>query len=98
MRANNQNDQPERQEDRQHDPGHDLHSGSTLIYYLQQTLGYSPLVTGIAFLPISAGSAVTSNLSTIVLMPRLGPKPLVGFGMLAAPSAMVWLAQQFPHH
>ena len=26
-----------------------------LTYYLQQTLGFSPLVTGIAFLPISAG-------------------------------------------
>src|SRR5580658_9301265 len=29
-----------------------------LTYYLQQTLGYSPLVTGVAFLPISAGSAI----------------------------------------
>ncbi len=55
-----------------------------LTYYLQQTLGYSPLVTGVAFLPISAGSAVTSNLATIVLMPRVGPKPLVASGMLAA--------------
>jgi hypothetical protein len=62
-------------------------------YYLQQTLGYSPLVTGIAFLPISAGSVVADNLATIVLMPRFGPKPLVGFGMLAAAGAMVWLAQ-----
>ncbi len=26
-----------------------------LTYYLQQTLGYSPLVTGVAFLPMSAG-------------------------------------------
>ena len=48
-----------------------------LTYYLQQTLGYSPLVTGVAFLPFSAGSAVASNLSTIVLMPRVGPRPLV---------------------
>ena len=28
-----------------------------LTYYLQQTLGYSPLVTGVAFLPISAASS-----------------------------------------
>ena len=68
-----------------------------LTYYLQQTLGYSPLVTGIAFLPISAGSAVTSNLATIVLMPRFGPKPLVASGMLAAAGAMAWLAQLGPH-
>jgi EmrB/QacA subfamily drug resistance transporter len=68
-----------------------------LTYYLQQTLGYSPLVTGIAFLPISAGSAITSNLATIVLMPRFGPRPLVASGMLAAAGAMVWLAQLGPH-
>src|SRR5712691_5433882 len=29
-----------------------------LTYYLQQTLGYSPLVTGVAFLPISGGLIV----------------------------------------
>jgi MFS family permease len=68
-----------------------------LTYYLQQTLGYSPLVAGVAFLPISVGSAVTSNLATIVLMPRLGPRPLVASGMLMAAGAMVWLAQLGPH-
>src|SRR5271156_6005790 len=68
-----------------------------LTYYLQQTLGYSPLVTGVAFLPISGGLVVASNLSTIVLMPRFGPKPLVASGMLAAAGAMVWLAQLGPH-
>ena len=68
-----------------------------LTYYLQQTLGYSPLVTGVAFLPISAGLILASNLSTIVLMPRFGPKPLVASGMLAAAGAMAWLAQLGPH-
>ena len=55
-----------------------------LTYYLQQTLGYSPLVTGVAFLPLSGGIIVAANLSTIVLMPRIGPRPLVAFGLLAA--------------
>jgi EmrB/QacA subfamily drug resistance transporter len=68
-----------------------------LTYYMQETLKFSPLVTGVAFLPISVGSAVVSNLSTIVLMPRFGPKPLVGCGMLTASGAMVWLAQLGPH-
>ena len=68
-----------------------------LTFYMQRTLGYSPLVTGVAFLPISAGSALTSNLSTIVLMPRFGPKPLVGIGMLTASGGMVWLAQLGAH-
>ncbi len=68
-----------------------------LTYYLQQTLGYSPLVTGAAFLPISAGLILASNLSTIVLMPRTGPRPLVALGMLAAAGGAAWLAQLGPH-
>jgi hypothetical protein len=68
-----------------------------LTYYLQQTLGYSPLVTGVAFLPISAGLVVASNLSTIVLMPRVGPRPLIASGMLAAAGGTAWLAQLGPH-
>ena len=68
-----------------------------LTYYLQQTLSYSPLVTGVAFLPLSAGLIIAANLSTTVLMPRTGPRPLVASGMLAAAGAMVWLAQLGPH-
>jgi EmrB/QacA subfamily drug resistance transporter len=68
-----------------------------LTYYLQQTLAYSPVVTGFAILPIAGGIAVAANLSTIVLMPRLGPKPLVATGMLIAAGAMTWLAQLGPH-
>jgi EmrB/QacA subfamily drug resistance transporter len=68
-----------------------------LTYYLQQTLRYSPLVTGVVFLPLSAGLVVATNLSTVVLMPRVGPKPLVAGGMLAAAGAAAWLAQLGPH-
>src|SRR5438876_509512 len=68
-----------------------------LTYYLQQTLGYSPLVTGVTFLPMSAGLIVMANLSTVVLMPRFGPKPLVASGMLAASGGTAWLAQLAPH-
>jgi len=68
-----------------------------MTYYLQQTLGYSPVVTGFAFLPIVGGIAVAANLSTIVLMPRFGPKPLVATGMLIGAGAMVWFAQLGTH-
>jgi EmrB/QacA subfamily drug resistance transporter len=67
-----------------------------LTYYLQQTLDYSPLVTGFAFLPMSAGLIVLANLSTIALMPRFGPKPLIASGMLAASVGTAWLAQLGP--
>jgi EmrB/QacA subfamily drug resistance transporter len=68
-----------------------------LTYYLQQTLGYSPLVTGFAFLPMSAGLIAAANLSTISLMPRFGPKPLIASGMLAASAGTAWLAQLGSH-
>jgi MFS family permease len=68
-----------------------------LTYYLQQTLGYSPLITDVAFLPMSAGLIVAANLSTISLMPRFGPKPLVASGMLAASGGTAWLAQLGSH-
>ena len=68
-----------------------------LTYYLQQTLVYSPLVTGVAFLPLSAGLIIMSNLSTIALMPRFGPRPLVASGLVAAAGGAVWLAQLGPH-
>jgi len=54
-------------------------------------------VTGVAFLPIAVGIATSANVSTIVLMPRVGPKPLVATGMLVAAGAMTWLAQLGPH-
>ena len=68
-----------------------------LTYYLQQTLAYTPVVTGFAILPIAGGIAVAANLSTIVLMPRLGPKPLVATGFVIGAGAMTWFAQLGPH-
>ena len=64
-----------------------------LTYYLQVTLHYSPVVTGAAFLPMVASIMIAANLSTIVLMPRFGPKPLVTAGMLIAAVGMAWLTR-----
>jgi EmrB/QacA subfamily drug resistance transporter len=64
-----------------------------LTYYLQTTLGYSPIVTGFAFLPMAAVLMVSATAGQIVLMPRTGPKPLVGLGMLTAAAGMVWLTR-----
>jgi EmrB/QacA subfamily drug resistance transporter len=68
-----------------------------LTYYMQDTLGYSPVVAGVAFLPITGGIVIAANMSTIVLMPRVGPRPLVAIGMLVAAGAATWLAQLGPH-
>jgi EmrB/QacA subfamily drug resistance transporter len=64
-----------------------------LIYYLQVTLRYSPVVTGLAFLPMVACIMISANVATIVLMPRFGPKPLVTTGMLIAAAGMLWLTR-----
>jgi hypothetical protein len=64
-----------------------------LTYYLQQTLRYSPVVTGVAFLPMVGMIVVSASLSNIILMPRLGPKPVVAFGMLLAALSMAWLTR-----
>ena len=68
-----------------------------LTYYLQRTLGYSPIKTGLAFLPNSAVLAVGANLATIVFIPRVGPRPVVFSGLLIAGGAMAWLAQLGAH-
>jgi EmrB/QacA subfamily drug resistance transporter len=64
-----------------------------LTYYMQQTLGYSPVVSGVAFLPVIAMVVVAANLSNVVLLPRLGPRPLVAAGMLLAAASLVWLTR-----
>lgn len=68
-----------------------------MTFYTQRTLNYSPIKTGLAFLPISVCLAIAANLSTILLMPRLGPRPVVTTGMLIASGAMAWLAHLGPH-
>jgi EmrB/QacA subfamily drug resistance transporter len=64
-----------------------------LTYYLQETLGFSPVTTGLAFLPMVGAIVICSNLANIVLLPRTGPRWLVASGMLAAAAGMAWLTR-----
>ena len=64
-----------------------------VTYYMQDTLNYSPVITGVAFLPMVACIAVTSNLSNITLMPRTGPRPVVTAGLLMAAAGTAWLTR-----
>jgi len=60
-----------------------------LTYYLQQTLGYSPLVTGFAVLPMSVGLIVMANLSapTLSAAARQEPERAVQFYATDDPGA-----------
>jgi EmrB/QacA subfamily drug resistance transporter len=69
-----------------------------LTYYMQLTLGYSPVTTGLAFLPMIAAVMASSTTCSGVLMPRLGPRPLVPTGMLVAAGGLVLLATQLGLH
>jgi EmrB/QacA subfamily drug resistance transporter len=65
-------------------------------YYMQQNLGYSPLHTGVAFLPQVVGLITAAQITTNVLLPRFGPKVMIPIGMLLAAGGMVILANISP--
>jgi EmrB/QacA subfamily drug resistance transporter len=62
-----------------------------MTYYLQTTLGFSPVRTGVAFLPMVFGIAGMAQVSNRVLLPKIGPKPMVPFGLLLAATALFML-------
>ena len=64
-----------------------------LIYYMQATLGYSPIKSGVAILPMVVVIGVIANVGNIKLMPRLGPKPLIVAGMLFNAVGLAWLTR-----
>jgi hypothetical protein len=64
-----------------------------LTYYMQQTLGFSPVVSGVAFLPMIACLMVSSITSNVRLMPRTGPRPLAPTGLLLAVIGLVLLTR-----
>jgi EmrB/QacA subfamily drug resistance transporter len=64
-----------------------------LTYYLQLTLAYSPVKSGVAFLPMIAALVAASTISSGV-MPRVGPRPLIPLGMLIAAGGLAILAAQ----
>jgi EmrB/QacA subfamily drug resistance transporter len=62
-----------------------------LTYYLQGTLGFSPVKTGVAFLPLVIGLAGMAQVSNRTLLPTVGPKVIVPIGLLTAAIAMYLL-------
>src|SRR6516225_2919177 len=69
-----------------------------LTYYLQLTLAYSPVKSGLAFLPMIAAIIAASTTSSGVLMPRVGPRPLIPVGLLIAAGGLALLAAELGLH
>jgi len=61
-----------------------------LSYYFQLVLHYSPIRSGLAFLPFSVAIVMTAGFVSR-LLPRTGPKPLMAVGALAAAAGLLSL-------
>ena len=62
-----------------------------LTYYLQQTKGFSPLISGVSFLPFVAGILTSSTVVVPRLLPRVGPRPLLITGQLLGMAGLLVL-------
>ncbi|HWI31064.1 MAG TPA: MFS transporter [Microbacterium sp.] len=62
-----------------------------VTYYVQLTLGYSPIQAGLAFLPMIGMLVLAAQLGTNIFVPRFGPKVLVPIGMTLGALGMIWL-------
>jgi EmrB/QacA subfamily drug resistance transporter len=62
-----------------------------LTYYLQQNLGFSPIASGAAFLPMTVAIMVSATTSQTKLLPRIGARPLVGAGLVLGMVGMLYL-------
>jgi EmrB/QacA subfamily drug resistance transporter len=64
-----------------------------LTQFLQNILGYSPLQTGEAFLPITIVLFVASQATAKYLIERIGAKPLMVGGITLSAIGLLWLTQ-----
>jgi predicted MFS family arabinose efflux permease len=62
-----------------------------LTYYLQQTKGFSPLKSGVAFLPFVAGILTSSTVVVPRLLPKIGPRFIITTGQLLGAAGLVYL-------
>lgn len=62
-----------------------------LSLYMQDVLGYSPIETGLAYLPVTAGFMISVGVAT-PLMPRIGTKPVIVAGALIAGAGIYFLS------
>ncbi len=67
-----------------------------LTLYMQNVLGFSPIRSGSAYLPVTAGIIVAAGISS-KLFARTGTRPVIVAGALTA-AAGVWYLSRIPVH
>jgi EmrB/QacA subfamily drug resistance transporter len=63
-----------------------------LTLYMQNVLGYSPIQTGAAYLPLCFAVGISAGVSS-QLLSRIGTRPVIVGGSLIAAGGVFWLAQ-----
>jgi len=63
-----------------------------LTLYMQTVLGYSPIQTGVAYLPLTGGFIIAAGISS-QLFARIGTKPVVVVGTMVAAGGLYWLSR-----
>jgi EmrB/QacA subfamily drug resistance transporter len=63
-----------------------------LTLYMQNVLGYSPIQTGAAYLPLTFGVGIAAGISS-QLLSRTGTRPLIVGGSLIAAGGVYWLSR-----
>ncbi|MFF2041613.1 MFS transporter [Kitasatospora sp. NPDC058170] len=64
-----------------------------LTYYLQVIKHFSPVVSGVSFLPMTAAIIISSTGIAARLMTRVPSRNLIGPGLLLSAAAMAWLTR-----
>jgi EmrB/QacA subfamily drug resistance transporter len=63
-----------------------------LTLYMQTVLHYSPIQTGVAYLPLTGGFIIAASISS-QLFARIGTKPVVLLGTLIGAGGLYWLSR-----
>ncbi|MFD8956265.1 MFS transporter [Streptomyces anulatus] len=66
-----------------------------LSLYMQQVLDYTPLKTGLAYIPFSIGMAAATGAGS-KLVARFAPRTLTAPGLVLAGAGMLWLSRLTP--
>ncbi|MFP1629179.1 MFS transporter [Streptomyces sp. 5K101] len=61
-----------------------------IVLFVQNVLGYSPITSGLAFLPVTVMIVTAAGISS-KLLPVLGPKPFLIVGAVLTGGGMAWL-------
>jgi EmrB/QacA subfamily drug resistance transporter len=67
-----------------------------MTFYMQQILRFSPVKTGLGFLPLTGAIIIVAPLVQTKILPRLGPRAVIVTGMILGITAMVIFTRLTP--